>query len=77
MAASLAKAVVSHGADVIARGNRATASPEVQAERERICRACPLLDQGRDRCKKCGCVAMGVKRSWATEACPVGHWPAV
>jgi glycosyltransferase involved in cell wall biosynthesis len=71
MALNFGSAVMGHIA-----GGMKTASAEVQADRERICRLCPKLDQARDRCTKCGCIAMKMKRSWASQACPEGRWLA-
>jgi hypothetical protein len=54
------------------------APPEVQADRERLCRACPLHDAARDRCSVCGC-NLSLKRTWASSACPLPYpeWMAV
>jgi hypothetical protein len=54
------------------------APPEVQAERERLCRACPLHDAVRDRCNVCGC-NLSLKWTWASSACPLPYpeWMAV
>jgi len=52
------------------------ASEAVQARRKALCHACPLLDKDSDRCNKCGCIAMNLKRSWSTSACPDGRWPS-
>lgn len=73
-AANLARAAVAHVAD---GGRKAT--PEVQAARKAECLACPHLDQSRDACPKCGCILMGLKRSWASSFCPdkPPRWDAV
>lgn len=66
MAGSFARSAIAHAAN----GSR-LASPEVQAERKRICFACSHLDKIRDRCNICGCIFMDTKRSWASERCPL------
>jgi hypothetical protein len=71
MAVNFAQSVIEHVTD----GGR-KASPEVQAARKATCQACPLWDSARDRCNSCGCVAMDLKRSWASSRCPEGHWGA-
>lgn len=57
-----------------------TTPPEVLADREAICRACPEWDakalNGTGRCKKCGC-STWAKLRMATERCPLGKWEAV
>lgn len=41
--------------------------------RRAICRACPLLDRERGRCRRCGCLAAA--KPWlASESCPDGRW---
>lgn len=71
-AASLVVAVVDHALD----GHR-RATPDVQADRQRSCRACPLLDHTDDRCTSCGCF-MAIKWAWASSACPLDppRWEA-
>ena len=76
MAVNLAKSVARH----VATGGR-YASAEVQAERKAICfgNACGKHDAARDRCLVCGCRAMDLKRSMASERCPLKppKWGAV
>lgn len=54
--------------------------PEVLAEREATCRACPEWDANAlnktGRCRKCGC-STWAKLRMATERCPIGKWEAV
>jgi hypothetical protein len=71
-AGNLARSVVAHVAD----GGR-KASAEVQAARKAECEACPLLVD--NKCSQCGCVAMNLKRSWASSRCPLDppKWDAV
>jgi hypothetical protein len=86
MAGNLAKAVVAHVAD----GGR-KASPEVQAERKRICltNQCGCCIDGGKGCTACGCgtiaalsfvgLDMVLKRSLASSRCPLEppRWEAV
>jgi hypothetical protein len=85
MAANLVVAVVEHAADGFRK-----ASPEVQAERERLCLACdPYHEKARDACRACGCGVIGaasfvgldlkLKRSLASSRCPLGppRWESV
>lgn len=75
-AVSLASAVVDHISD----GGR-KASPEVQAEREEICRGCDQSEKDATACRACGCGVIGAlnfigldmveKRSWASSRCPL------
>lgn len=65
-AANLAKAVIGHVADA-----GRIAPPEVQAARKAECFACSHHDHQRDRCQFCGCTLMNLKRSWASERCPL------
>lgn len=63
------------------------ASPEVQAEREAICKACPYQQNNGMACTRCACgmnpllsfigLNMATKRSMPLSACPDGRWPAV
>ena len=57
-----------------------TTPPEILAEREATCRACPEWDaealNNTGRCRKCGC-STWAKLRMATERCPVGKWEAV
>jgi hypothetical protein len=69
MAGNLARATVTQ----MLAGNP-QASDDVQSARKAICDACPLLDKERDKCNKCGCTAMTIKRAWATSECPDGKW---
>ena len=54
--------------------------PDILAEREATCRACPEWDaealNATGRCRKCGCLTWA-KIRMATEACPLGKWQAV
>jgi hypothetical protein len=53
--------------------------PEILAEREAACRACPEWDaaalNATGRCRKCGC-STWAKLRMATERCPLGKWEA-
>lgn len=72
--------------DAILAGKKFTASgftttpPEILAQREATCRACPEWDaaalNATGRCRKCGC-STWAKLRMATEACPIGKWKAV
>ena len=68
MAASFAKSVISHAAHGFP-----LATPEVQAERKRICQACPRYLAESDRCSLCGCY-LSAKRTMGAERCPEGKW---
>jgi hypothetical protein len=74
MAGNFVKAAVAHVAD----GGR-IAPPEVQAARRAECFSsrCGQHDGLNDKCKACGCIAMNLKRSWASSECPQGRWSAV
>lgn len=54
--------------------------PDILAEREATCRACPEWDAAAlnctGRCRKCGC-STWAKLRLATERCPLGKWEAV
>jgi hypothetical protein len=56
-----------------------TTPPEILAEREATCRACPEWDSAAlnntGRCRKCGC-STWAKLRMATERCPIGKWEA-
>jgi hypothetical protein len=40
-----------------------------------ICRACPIRDAARDRCKACGCaVTLKVRTRDPRDVCPHGYW---
>lgn len=60
--------------------NFATTPPEILAEREATCRACPEWDaaalNNTGRCRKCGC-STWAKLRMATEKCPLDKWEAV
>ena len=43
----------------------------VRESRLEICNKCDKNNNG--RCSECGCF-VDVKTSWASEACPLGHW---
>ena len=62
-----------------ARSGFTTTPPEILAEREAICRACPEWDaqalNATGRCRKCGC-STWAKLRMATECCPLGKWGA-
>jgi hypothetical protein len=62
------------------RSGFATTPPDILAEREATCRACPEWDaaalNSTGRCRKCGCSTWAKLRR-ATEACPIGKWKAV
>lgn len=74
LAKNLGTAIVHHAID----GSR-IAPVEIQAERKALCFACDHHDHEIDRCNACGCVAMNLKRSWASSACPLDppKWLAV
>lgn len=63
-----------------ARSGFTTTPPEILAEREDTCRACPEWDaqalNATGRCRKCGC-STWAKLRMATERCPLGKWEAV
>lgn len=69
--------------NVISSGTRwassgfSTTQPEILAERESTCRACPEWDaqalNATGRCRKCGC-STWAKLRMATERCPLGKW---
>jgi hypothetical protein len=63
-----------------ARSGFHTTPPDILAEREATCRACPEWDAaamgGTGRCRKCGC-STWAKLRMATERCPIGKWEAV
>jgi hypothetical protein len=75
-ATNLTKAVVAHIVD-----GRRKASPEVQAERKRKCKACPYQENNAIGCRACGCGVIGAfsfigldmdkKRSMASVRCPL------
>ena len=69
-----------HAAGRFIRHGAPTTPPEVLAEREATCRACPEWDaaalNSTGRCRKCGC-STWAKLRMATEACPIGKWKAV
>jgi hypothetical protein len=69
-----------HAANRFARSGFATTPPEILADREATCRACPEWDasalNNTGRCRKCGC-STWAKLRMATEACPIGKWKAV
>ncbi len=62
-----------------ARSTFAATPPEILAEREATCRACPEWDaaalNATGRCRKCGC-STWAKLRMATERCPLGKWEA-
>jgi hypothetical protein len=63
-----------------ARSGFVATPPEILAEREATCRACPEWDpsalNNTGRCRKCGC-STWAKLRMATETCPLGKWKAV
>jgi hypothetical protein len=63
-----------------ARSGFAATPPEILAQREATCRACPEWDAAAlnktGRCRKCGC-STWAKLRMATERCPIGKWEAV
>jgi hypothetical protein len=75
MAGSFLGSMAEHAADAFRK-----ASPEVQAERARVCRSCPNHDPCANACRSCGCgtveaiaflgVNLSLKRSWASSKCP-------
>jgi hypothetical protein len=71
-AANLTRAVVGHVANGMKRPML-----EAQADRKRICEACPNLDRETSKCLVCGCSNMDAKRAMASERCPEGKWDAV
>lgn len=80
-AASLVGAVVDHALDGFRQ-----ATPQVAAQRERLCRECPHAVNGVAGCSSCGCGVIGalsfigldmnLKRKLASSACPDGRWGA-
>jgi hypothetical protein len=62
-----------------ARSGFAATPPDILAEREAACRACPEWDaaalNSTGRCRKCGC-STWAKLRMATERCPLGKWGA-
>ena len=68
-----------HATGRFARSGFQTAPPEILAEREATCRACPEWDasalNATGRCRKCGC-STWAKLRMATERCPLGKWEA-
>ena len=65
-AKNFAKATVRHVA------NMGRNTPKmVRESRLEICNKCDKNNNG--RCSECGCF-VDVKTSWASEACPLGHW---
>jgi hypothetical protein len=62
-----------------ARSGFQTPPPDILANREATCRACPEWDaaalKGTGRCRKCGC-STWAKLRMATERCPLGKWGA-
>jgi hypothetical protein len=60
-----------------AKSGLVTTPPEILAEREATCRACPEWDaealNKTGRCRKCGC-STWAKLRMATERCPLGKW---
>lgn len=68
-----------HAAHRFLRHGAPTTPPEILAEREATCRACPEWDaaalRGTGRCRKCGC-STWAKLRMATESCPLGKWTA-
>ena len=63
-----------------ARSGFTTTPPEILAEREATCRACPEWDaaalNATGRCRKCGC-STWAKLRMATERCPLGKWESL
>jgi hypothetical protein len=66
-----------HAAGRFIRHGAPPTPPEVLAEREATCRACPEWNasalNGTGRCRKCGC-STWAKLRMATERCPLGKW---
>ena len=60
-----------------ARSGFKATPPDILAEREATCRACPEWDakaiNSTGRCRKCGC-STWAKLRMATERCPLGKW---
>ncbi len=54
----------------------ATTPADVQAARRAICDACDRVEVDSDECRECGC-PLARKIPMASEACPLGKWPAV
>lgn len=63
--------------DRFARSGFKATPPDILAEREATCRACPEWDakaiNSTGRCRKCGC-STWAKLRMATERCPLGKW---
>lgn len=69
-AGSFARSALAHVA-----GGLAIVPDDVADSRRAACLSCPHHEAAGDSCRVCGC-NLAIKRSWATEACPVGLWPA-
>jgi hypothetical protein len=67
-AQNLASATVNVGWTAM-QGGRVRVPDEEYARRLEVCRACPQYDQGRRRCRLCGCYTE-LKLRLATEQCP-------
>jgi hypothetical protein len=63
-----------------AQSGMQTVTPEQFYSRVEVCKGCEFWEgsgfAGTGRCKKCGCSTQA-KLRMATEACPIGKWPAV
>ena len=70
---TMAKNFASAAGKQVLAGNP-IASQELQDKRKAICYGCPLLDKVKDKCNKCGCTNMDLKRRWETSKCPEGLW---
>ena len=49
------------------------ATPELQAERLKICSECPFIVENGSRCGKCGCF-LETKTKWESSSCPINKW---
>lgn len=48
-------------------------SKEIEEKRMEKCRKCISFDEGKNRCRECGCF-LAIKAKLNTAACPSGKW---
>ena len=60
------------------RNGMQNVNAEMYKARLDICKTCPIFDEKKGTCTKCGCY-IEVKAKWATSTCPDDppRWPAV
>ena len=69
---------IGRAVSAVMHGQPVLVTPEAKAARLAICEACPEFDPAQRRCRAAGCGCfVDVKSGFATEACPIGKWPAV